>query len=636
MTSPFHRDSDIWKFALSTKQLDGFVQPYIGNGNLGTRVGRLVAGTPNDGPLLTLSKTLYDGGQQLVWPEWNGLELEIAGESFAFENGAHSLTHTLDLRTGTASLDDLWEVRPGVAVRVRVEMLVPRGFDRCSMLRLRLENLPCEASLRFGLRGGHVADALELGFSCNDAILLGDYISKQQRRGACQGLRWQAENWKFEKAEIADDSAIITATTNESRAELLLFHAVANQPHETAPHSALQERLHVFAALGWEEICARNERAWSEIWARGLAFECGDFRREQMVLAHQFYLLCSLGDERIVPFGTVGLSMNNWGGSQLWDADFWNFRAILALWPALARPIIEFRFATLEHALQHAQAHNFRGAWFPWGTDDEGRDVTGAHYTQEIHLGIWIALAAWEYCEATNDMDFALQKAWPLCREIADFYASRGVWEADEKFHLRGVVGPDEAVAEFGAGTCDDNFLLNFGVRRVMELALHLADKVQESPNQEWAKVRDDIFLLSANANGIIPEFAGYAGQGIKQADTILAFYPLGFSASNDVIMRNIRYYREKIMAYGPLMTSQIEACLLMKMGRIEEGLQHLFCELDGHVRGPHLVPNEGKSNDCTVFLTGVGGELQALIYGFYGAQVNDSSVLPRIGEFWV
>jgi len=50
-----------------------------------------------------------------------------------------------------------------------------------------------------------------------------------------------------------------------------------------------------------------------------------------MVLAHQFHLLCSLGDERVAPLGTVGLSMNNWGGSQLWDADFWNLRAIPAL-----------------------------------------------------------------------------------------------------------------------------------------------------------------------------------------------------------------------------------------------------------------------------------------------------------------
>ena len=635
MSEPRFRrtDEELWTFALSAVQLDGFVQPYIGNGNLGTRVGRLVAGTPDDAPLLTLSKTLYDNGQQLAWPEWNGLHLETAGEIFAFENGHHSLRHTLDLRNGMASLDDLWEVKPGVTVRVRIEMLVPRGFDRCSVIRLRLDDLPSAATLRFGLRGAHVADALALSFSQDGSFLLGEYSTRKQNRRACQGLCWQATGWTLEAATVAEDSALVTAKTTQNSAELLLFHAVANEPHESQPQKALRERLSSFVALGWEEICERNEREWRQIWPSALAFRHPDARREKMVLAHQFYLLCSLGDSRVVPFGCVGLSMNNWGGSQLWDADFWDLRAILALWPKMARPIIEFRFQTLDKARQHAEKHGFRGAWFPWGTDDEGNDATVPHYVNEIHLGIWVALAAFEYSIAAADDAFLREKAWPLCRDIADFYASRGSWEDDDRFHLRGVIGPDEAVTEFGAGSCDDNFLINFGVRRVMEIALQIAENVGEAAPLEWEKVRDGVFLLQPDEQGIIPEFAGYAGQGIKQADTILAFYPLGFAASDKTILQNIRFYREKIMAYGPLMSSQIEACLLMKMNRKEEGLNYLFGELEQHVRGPHLVPNEGKSNDCTVFLTGVGGELQALIYGFYGAQINDTSVLPRIGN---
>jgi len=68
--------------------------------------------------------------------------------------------------------------------------------------------------------------------------------------------------------------------------------------------------------------------------------------------------------------------------------------------------MIEFRFQTLDKARQHAQFNNYAGAWFPWGTDDEERDITAPHYTQEIHPGIWIVLAAREYSVATQDAEF--------------------------------------------------------------------------------------------------------------------------------------------------------------------------------------------------------------------------------------
>jgi len=46
---------------------------------------------------------------------------------------------------------------------------------------------------------------------------------------------------------------------------------------------------------------------------------------------------------------------------------------------------------------------------------------------------------------------------------------------------------------------------------------------------------------------------------------------------------------------------------------------------------GPHHIPHEGKHNDCTVFLTGIGGELQSLIYGYFGGGIFGKD-LPRIG----
>ncbi|WP_161950207.1 hypothetical protein [Pseudoclostridium thermosuccinogenes] len=66
------------------------------------------------------------------------------------------------------------------------------------------------------------------------------------------------------------------------------------------------------------------------------------------------------------------MSKNEWGGCQLWDADFWLFRAILPLWPEFAKAILSFREKTLEKAKEHARVTGYKGAWYAWMTDEEG------------------------------------------------------------------------------------------------------------------------------------------------------------------------------------------------------------------------------------------------------------------------
>ena len=235
----------------------------------------------------------------------------------------------------------------------------------------------------------------------------------------------------------------------------------------------------------------------------------------------------------------------------------------------------------------------------------------------------------------TKDLSYLSQIGWPIIRAIADFFASRVEWGTDGRYHLNCVLGPDESVYDCGHLRVHDHFMTNFGVKKIMETACLAADLLSEKANETWKPVMENMYLPSADERGIIPEYKGYGEHGIKQADVILAFYPLGYDAEPDVIQKNIKFYRDKLMYYGPMMSAQIESCILMKSGEKEKGLKRLFEDAREFTRGKHLIPFEcrDQDNDNSVMLTGIAGELQALIFGYYEADIGNFDHIPRIAS---
>jgi len=158
---------------------------------------------------------------------------------------------------------------------------------------------------------------------------------------------------------------------------------------------------------------------------------------------------------------------------------------------------------------------------------------------------------------------------------------------------------------------------------------------VDKPAEAAWSDVAENLVVLPAGPDGVIPEYDGYSGHKIKQADTILAFYPLQHDPGKAVVSKTLAYYHDRTDRGGPLMTVQIEALLTMRLGDREQGLEHLFKEYGRYVRGPHCIPYETPSNANSIMLTGIGGLLQALIYGWYGADLGQLEDLPRIGDGW-
>lgn len=71
----------------------------------------------------------------------------------------------------------------------------------------------------------------------------------------------------------------------------------------------------------------------------------------------------------------------------------------------------------------------YAGAQFPWESSAElGQEVTppiGVLLGMEQHVSMSVAHAFAQFAHATGDSEFARNSAWPVCREVARWLASR-------------------------------------------------------------------------------------------------------------------------------------------------------------------------------------------------------------------
>ena len=652
-------DSDAWQ--LENRSLDGFASPYVGNGALGTRLGIFVLGADPRAPefhgatglpqrpdippgdphrsLATFSSFVRDGFQYAL-PSWNQLDLTLAGVPFHPVRGGHDFRQTLDLRTGEAAFSDDWTYAPNRRARIVIRLLIPRTHPHGSLWELHVaadHDDPIEA--RFGLRAAHLAGQLPMRYRAAGAgLIVGEGRTARRKRPVAQGLAWQTDGSEVAVQIDKHDAAVHVAgqlRDGGGRLALTVFHALHGGLEDPANAQAnVRRTLAELAAAHAADLRERNLALWKPLWAAALRCDDLDPQDARLVLAQQFYLLASL-ELSEYPFGPLGVSGNNWQGNALWDADRWIGGAVLGLWPEYARRFPAFRAALLPAARRFARSRGYDGAWFPWIHDEEGENTTSEHYLPETHNNLWIAHTAWQLWLETRDEAFLKEQAWPLIRDIAAFYVSRCERDADGTWHQRRVLGPDEAVAEVHHTTCDDNVLVNVGTRWLMRTAIAAAKLLRQSPDPKWRVLAENLVVLPPRADKVIPEHAAYTDQGIKQADTILAFFPLDHDAPPDVVRATLEHYRGKILDYGPLMTSQIEAAILMRLGDRDEGLRRLFARYREYVRGPFLVPFECRNNDTAVMLTGIGGLLQALLCGWHNWRPGGDVRLPRIGDEW-
>ncbi len=358
----------------------------------------------------------------------------------------------------------------------------------------------------------------------------------------------------------------------------------------------------------------------THLWQTSDVVISGDPEAQQVTHANLFYLLSSTypGSDHSIP--PMGLSSDIYSGHIFWDAEVWMMPALLVQHPEYAKSVVDYRFKTLAQAKRNAAAHGFQGAEYPWESADTGKEMAPAGFDRERHITADVGWAAWQYYLWTGDKAYLAKEGGPLLTACADYWVSRVTKGADGKYHINGVIGPDET-----ADVVNDDAYTNGVVRACLDAAGRAAKVLGQTPDPRWATVSVNIaipmdptrHIPSGSAAPLTDRFSA------KQADTLLLLYPLNAPGLNAVTAgRMLDFYSAHTIKNGPAMTASMEAIVAARLGRSQQSLDLFHDSYRPFMRGPWDAFAEKRTSSRVYFCTGMGGCLQSVFAGFAGLRV--------------
>lgn len=395
------------------------------------------------------------------------------------------------------------------------------------------------------------------------------------------------------------------------------------------------ERMVIYLMRNNKASALKQHRdLWNELWQGDIVVE-GDPESQQDIRLALYHLYSFSSKNTGLSIPPMGLSSRIYNGHIFWDTELWMFPPLLVFNQRNAASLLEYRFNRLDKARQKAANYGYKGAMYPWESDDTGEEATPSWAltgTFEQHITADIGIAFWNYFRVTRDTVWLKTKAYPVLKEIADFWVSRAVKNADGSWSINNVVG----VNEF-APNVNDNAFTNGSVKTVIGFAAAASELLGFEADKLWLEVSEGL-LIHKMENGVIKEHSDYNGAVIKQADVNLLAYPLDIVTDEAQIRLDLEYYEPKIAPEGPAMSHSILSVLYSRMGNSKKAFRLFRKSFEQNKRPPFGALAETADFDNTYFATGAGGLLQAVIFGFGGLHLTDQGIIqmkPCLPDHW-
>ncbi len=644
----------------------------IANGYAGSR-GSLAEGSALSAPA-TFVAGVYDSqagsvpGLVLV-ADWTRLSATIDGHPLRLDQG-HNLEHRriLDMRQGILWRE--WRHQDGAGRITRVQALRLASLaDRhllTQCVTITPENYTGRVSID-SILSGPITQVTDSGTTVAMAIA---------RRVMDPGGRWMPSIELVEGRQSLE--LRLGQTYRLDRVAALHTSKDTGEPHETARRHAERAIEDVAAVIG------EHRDAWLARW------EASDLRIEgdpaaQRALRFAIYHLTSAAnpqDDR-VSIGARGLSGPAYKGHVFWDTDIFMLPFFILTYPEAARALIMYRFHTLAAARAKAARLGYRGALYAWESADGGEDRTPSIVIapdgeivriltgkQEQHISADVAYGAWNYWRCTGDDRFLLDAGAEILIETARFWASRAEHEEDGRYHIRGVIGPDEYHE-----TVDDNAFTNGLAQWNLEVAQETAGVIAERwPEQwqalsrrlgieaeeprGWQRMARDIYTGFDEQTGLFEQFRGYfaledidlaafaprtapmdvllgreriqRSKIIKQADVVMLVYLLWDRMPADVRKVNFEYYEPRC-GHGSSLSPATHALVAARLGDIALAERYFrqAAEID-------LADNMSNSTGG-IHAGALGGLWQAAVFGFAGLRLTEDGPehRPKLPASW-
>lgn len=255
---------------------------------------------------------------------------------------------------------------------------------------------------------------------------------------------------------------------------------------------------------------------------------------------------------------------------------------------------------------------------------------------REVHISgdvAWSCLQVYRVQQQAGNTSWLAEIGYPLLSGIADFWVSRAtVHDVTGGLSIDLVIPPDEYA---------DNVNNSAYTNSVAKIALNAAAAaavILGKPPSVWQPWLDASAALSVPFNasvpgypgGVHPEYDGYFNTTIKQADVILLGYPLDVRFGNltaETRRNDLLYYAPLTDPGGPAMTWSMHAIGFLELHEMDKASTFLNQSMQTTLESPFRQWIETTSGGAPQFLTGAGGFLQSLIFGYPGLRINDTAL---------
>jgi hypothetical protein len=175
-----------------------------------------------------------------------------------------------------------------------------------------------------------------------------------------------------------------------------------------------------------------------------------------------------------------------------------------------------------------------------------------------------------------------------------------------------------------------DDAYTNAVARKNLEIAVSASARVGRPADPRWAEVAAKLHMPYDSASEYYRTYEG-APDSTLGAVTPLLSYPLGVPMSERAKRAQLQQAVRRLLEGGPgaMMGSTLLAVDAAELGDralLDSLLPHSY---QPHLRGPFLMLSETPRNDAVNFVTGAGGFLQQVIYGYTGLRLGDGGLEP-------
>ncbi|WP_439487973.1 glycoside hydrolase family 65 protein [Algoriphagus sp.] len=312
---------------------------------------------------------------------------------------------------------------------------------------------------------------------------------------------------------------------------------------------------------------------------------------------------------------------------------------------------------------------------------ESGRWIGDNTYLQR-HVNSAIAYNIWNYFLTTGDRKFLSFFGAEMFLSIAAFWASMVIYNAEEdRYEIHGIVGPDEYHTAYPGSEepgLKNNAYTNVMTAWVMQKALEILEIIDTRRKEEllqlleindmeiqlWKEISHKMHVPFIE-EGIINQFEGYEKldefpwdeyrekyddihrldrvlenenkdpnnyKASKQADVLMLFYlfsvdelhlifkKLGHEVDEDVIVKNIEYYRKRT-SHGSTLSRVVFSWILLKYNQLQswQNFEKVLVSDFEDIQGGTTA--EG------IHLGAMAGSLDLVQRGFLGLEVGEDTL---------